>query len=130
MRVWKGLLGLEAAARARREDLAPLTCPYRYVVRSHSPHPVCHSPHPSAHFTPPHTHRRASDWPMDMAYHQDTAYVDVVSVKGPHTADAPASHQHVFDELEQLTLCKYKVWKCGSGGMKAVGGCQRSRSHN
>lgn len=52
---------------------------------------------------------RASNFPLDMAYQQDTVYVDVVSVKGPHFVDAPSNYQHVFDEIEQLTLCKYKA---------------------
>ncbi|KAG1656950.1 hypothetical protein FOA52_012054, partial [Chlamydomonas sp. UWO 241] len=52
---------------------------------------------------------RSSDSPMDMAYQQDTVYVDVLSARGPHLVDAPSTYQHVFDEIEQLTLCKYKA---------------------
>ncbi|KAJ9533671.1 hypothetical protein QJQ45_026736, partial [Haematococcus lacustris] len=69
---------------------------------------------------------QSSRYPMDMAYGRDTAYVDLVSNKGPHLVDQPSAYQHVFDEIEQLTFCKYKArahWGKNSNRVLSIPRC-------
>lgn len=48
---------------------------------------------------------KASESPMDMAYGRDTAFIDMLVAKG--IGSLPAHHQSVFDEIEQITFCRY-----------------------
>lgn len=44
---------------------------------------------------------------MHHARSRDTVYADLVNNKGPKGVDDASAYQHVFDELEQLSFCKY-----------------------
>nr|KAK5449244.1 hypothetical protein LTR18_002333 [Exophiala xenobiotica] len=48
---------------------------------------------------------KASDSPMDMVYGRDTVFIDMLVAKG--IASLSAHHQSAFDEIEQITFCRY-----------------------